>query len=173
MLGLIPSASESRKARIGAWVLTAIITVPLIFIGVLPKLLGQEPSPELFAKIGGGEPMRYAVGVMELIVVVLLLIPRTQVLGALGAAGSMLGAIAAHLFTPLGVIPELTIDGEVTRQPIIFVAIGILAIAFAIAALRRSEIPVIGDRLVAGTSQAGTASDARSADAAVAGATSR
>jgi uncharacterized membrane protein YphA (DoxX/SURF4 family) len=42
---------------------------------------------------------------MEMVAAVLVLIPRTQPLGALFAMGIMTGAIVFHLFTPLGVDP--------------------------------------------------------------------
>ncbi|MBR0649411.1 hypothetical protein GXW78_07035 [Roseomonas terrae] len=51
------------------------------------------------------KPFRLFVAGMEMVAAVLVLIPRTQPLGALFAMGIMTGAIVFHLFTPLGVDP--------------------------------------------------------------------
>lgn len=50
----------------------------------------------------GGRPAATAVGVMELLAVVLVLIPRTAAFGAVLALGLMSGAILTHL-TTLGI----------------------------------------------------------------------
>ena len=51
------------------------------------------------------KPFRLFVASMEICAAILVLIPRTQVLGGLFAMGIMSGAIFFHLFTPLGVDP--------------------------------------------------------------------
>ncbi|UPY35448.1 hypothetical protein [Sediminicoccus sp. KRV36] len=51
------------------------------------------------------KPLRLFVAGMEIIAAILVLVPRTQGLGGLFAAGIMGGAIFFHLFTPLGVDP--------------------------------------------------------------------
>ena len=51
----------------------------------------------IFSTLGVEPWGRYAAGVAELIAVILLPIPRTAFLGALAAAGTMLGTVGAHL----------------------------------------------------------------------------
>lgn len=51
------------------------------------------------------KPFRLFVAGMEICAAVLVLIPRTRVLGGALALGIMSGAIFFHLFTPLGVDP--------------------------------------------------------------------
>ena len=53
---------------------------------------------EMFDAIGLGQWFRYVTGSVEVLGAVLLLIPRTSGLGALLLVGTMLGAIATHLF---------------------------------------------------------------------------
>lgn len=51
------------------------------------------------------KPFRLFVASMEIGAAILVLIPRTRILGAAWAMGIMSGAILFHLFTPLGVDP--------------------------------------------------------------------
>ena len=51
------------------------------------------------------KPFRLFVASMEICAALLVLVPRTRVLGAAFALGIMSGAIVFHLFTPLGVDP--------------------------------------------------------------------
>ena len=51
------------------------------------------------------KPFRLFVASMEIYAALLVLVPRTRVLGAAFALGIMSGAIVFHLFTPLGVDP--------------------------------------------------------------------
>lgn len=66
------------------------------------KFTGAEESVWIFQQLGLEPWGRIGSGVAELICAVLLLLPRTAWLGALGALGIMGGAILSHLFV-LGV----------------------------------------------------------------------
>lgn len=63
------------------------------------KFGAAEESIYLFSKIVGDQEayLRITTGVLELIASILLLIPRTQVLGALKVLGIMSGAILSHM----------------------------------------------------------------------------
>src|SRR6266487_2356611 len=67
------------------------------------KFTGAEESVYIFTKVGLEPWGRYASGVAELFAAVLLSFPRTTWLGALIAAGVMIGAIGSHL-TRLGIV---------------------------------------------------------------------
>lgn len=76
------------------------------------KLLGAQGSVDLFTTLtdwagfpGHEKVMRIGVGSCEILTSLLILIPRTQGLGGLGAIALMSGAIFFHLVTPLGVDP--------------------------------------------------------------------
>ena len=62
------------------------------------KFTGSEESIYIFSKLGIEPWGRIGTGVMELIASVLLLVPRTKLLGALMAIGIMGGAILSHIF---------------------------------------------------------------------------
>jgi hypothetical protein len=62
------------------------------------KFTGQPESVYIFSKLGMEPWGRIGSGAAELLASILLLVPSTIVIGALSAAGIMLGALAAHLF---------------------------------------------------------------------------
>lgn len=76
------------------------------------KLTGAEGSVMLFNILadwlwisGYEKPFRLSVAIAELIASILLLIPRTRMLGALLTFGLMSGAIFFHTVSPLGIDP--------------------------------------------------------------------
>ena len=71
----------------------AILAQTLFF-----KFSGAEESVWIFQQLGAEPLGRIGSGVAELVCAVLLLIPRTAWLGALGGMGVMSGAIVSHLF---------------------------------------------------------------------------
>src|SRR5574339_68487 len=77
----------------------AVILLQTLFF----KFTGAEESVYIFTKVGLEPWGRYASGVAELFAAALLLFPRTTWLGALIAAGVMVGAIGSHL-TKLGIV---------------------------------------------------------------------
>ena len=77
--------------------------VKLIAVGILIQTLyfkftGAEESVYIFTKLGIEPLGRIGSGIVELIASVLILIPRTTLVGALLGIGTMLGAIFSHLF---------------------------------------------------------------------------
>ncbi len=86
---------------IGIWVLrilAALILLQTLFF----KFSGAEESVYIFSTIGMEPWGRIASGVLELIASVLILYPRTTILGAALGAGLMSGAMFFH-FTSLGI----------------------------------------------------------------------
>jgi uncharacterized membrane protein YphA (DoxX/SURF4 family) len=95
------------KTSILIWVFR--LTAAIILLQTLYfKFTGAEESVYIFATLGMEPYGRIGSGVVELIAAVLILIPRTTLLGALLGAGVMLGAIFSHLFV-LGI--EVKNDG--------------------------------------------------------------
>ncbi len=119
------------------WVLKAVVSIILLQT-LFFKFGGAKESIDLFTNITTNVPgtpsdealMRIGTGVIELIAVILLLMPRFTGWGAATALGTMLGAIATHLY--LGLIDELFIMAVIT------------AIASAVLVwIYRSQLPVI------------------------------
>ena len=91
----IQSARPSR--RIGAWALQGIVAAAFLAAGSA-KLAGVPFMVDLFAQIGLGQWFRVVTGVVEVTGAVALLIPGLASIGALWLGGTMVGAVATHLF---------------------------------------------------------------------------
>ena len=87
----------SKGKTIGAWLVSALLAALFLMAGV-SKLLGAEAHVEHFAHWGYPDWFRIVVGAVETISAVLLIVPKTVVLGAAGIATIMLGATYTHLF---------------------------------------------------------------------------
>ena len=74
--------------------IAVIILVQTLFF----KFTGAEESVYIFTKLGMEPFGRIGSGIVELIASILILIPRTTLLGAILGFGTMLGAIFSHLF---------------------------------------------------------------------------
>ncbi len=93
--------------KILSWLLR--ITPAVILLQTLYfKFTGAEESVYIFKTLGMEPYGRFGSGVIELIAAILILIPRTMLLGALIGCVVMLGAIFSHLLV-LGI--EVKKDG--------------------------------------------------------------
>jgi uncharacterized membrane protein YphA (DoxX/SURF4 family) len=72
------------------------------------KFMASEESVYIFSALGIEPYGRIGTGIAELIAVILILIPRTTLFGAIMGCGILVGAIFAHLFV-LGI--EVKNDG--------------------------------------------------------------
>lgn len=92
-----------------------------------------QPLADWFGVPAHEKPIRLGVATMEIIAAVLVLIPRTQVLGAGLALGIMSGAIFFHTIGPLGIDPYG--DGGTLFKEAVFTWL----MAAAILLIRRRE----------------------------------
>jgi uncharacterized membrane protein YphA (DoxX/SURF4 family) len=95
------------KNTVFIWIVklvAVIILVQTLFF----KFTGAEESVYIFTKLGIEPFGRIGSGVVELIASILILIPRTTLLGALLAMGTMMGALFSHIVV-LGI--EVQNDG--------------------------------------------------------------
>jgi hypothetical protein len=129
----------TRGASLASWACqltaAAILGQTLFF-----KFTGAPESRYIFTTLGIEPWGRIGTGVAELVAVVLLLYPRTSVLGAVLAVGLMGGAIMGHL-TKLG------IDVQGDHGLLFKLALTVLAASVIVVVLRRRALPIIGDRL--------------------------
>ena len=128
----IPLLVVSWICRIAA----AVILLQTLYF----KFTGAEESVYIFTKVGLEPWGRYASGVAELIAAVLLLFPGTTWLGALVAAGVMVGAIGSHL-TKLGIVVKD--DGGLLFALAVIVFVAALVTLF----IHRRQIPFVGNVL--------------------------
>ncbi len=84
------------KNNVFIWVIKLIAVVILVQT-LYFKFTGAEESVYIFSTIGAEPFGRIGSGIVELIASILILIPRTTLLGALMGLGTMFGALLTHL----------------------------------------------------------------------------
>src|SRR3982751_2704940 len=90
--------------NIGLWILR-IIAALIMLQTLYFKFTAADESVYIFSKLGMEPWGRIGTGILELVASILILYPKTTVLGALLAIGLMGGAIFFHL-TRLGIIVQ-------------------------------------------------------------------
>ena len=85
------TTKRGRALNVTLWVLQAVPAL-LFAAAALPKLGGGQAAVAMFATIGAGDWLRYAVGAAELAGAIGLLVPRLAGLAALGLVVDMIGA---------------------------------------------------------------------------------
>ena len=86
----------------------AIIAALILLQTLYYKFTAHPDSLYIFSKIGGEPYLRIGSGIVELIIGLLLLYPKTSLYGAILGIGVMIGAIGQHIFV-LGI--EVNSDG--------------------------------------------------------------
>ncbi len=84
------------KNIIFTWIIK-LTAVSILLQTLYFKFTGAEESIYIFSTLGVEPYGRIGSGVIELIASILILMPRTTLLGALMALGTMAGAIFSHL----------------------------------------------------------------------------
>ncbi len=114
----------TSKSKLTGWVLSILLTAFLIGASATGKFTEWEGKAQMFEKMGFSTELMFKIGVLEVVIAVLFVIPRTGFLGAILLTGYLGGATVTHLRV-----------GEPVFMPVI---IGIVAwIAFG---LRRPEV---------------------------------
>ena len=108
------------KKNIISWVLR--LTVAIILLQTLYyKFTAHPDSVHIFKELGVEPWGRIALGIMELIIAMLILMPQTQIIGMAGSLGVILGAIFSH-FLVLGINVSNDGGGLFTLALIVFFA---------------------------------------------------
>jgi hypothetical protein len=146
-------SSIKKPMLITSWVLQVVVAF-ILGQTLFFKFTGAPETVAMF-EVLGAEPMgRIGSGVLELIAVVLLLIPRTSAIGAVVSLGVITGAIGAHL-TKLGISIDPVALGNPALEPLegasLFgMAIVVFVSSVAIVVIRRGQLPVVGGMLSSG-----------------------
>jgi hypothetical protein len=119
---------------VASWLLrlvAAVILLQTLFF----KFTGARESVYIFSTLGAEPWGRIGSGVFELIASILLLIPRTMLVGAILSIMVMLGAITSHL-TKLGItLPAVDDHGELFALAVI-----VLLCSAGVLLLHRDEL---------------------------------
>ena len=87
----------SKTQRIIGWILSGLIAVLLIGPSAMGKFLEWEGKDKMFTHIGFSPELIFKIGILEVILAVIYLIPRTAFLGAILLTGYLGGATVTHL----------------------------------------------------------------------------
>ena len=91
-----------KISSIFSWT-TRIVAAVILLQTLFFKFTAAPESVALFTQLGVEPFGRIGLGIVELIVAILLLVPKTAWLGAIGGIGLMIGAIGAHV-TTIGIV---------------------------------------------------------------------
>jgi hypothetical protein len=90
-------AATVSKARLSAGHIVSAIPVLFLLFDSAIKFTTIEPVLESFRQLGYPVSLALGIGVVELACLVLYVIPRTSVLGAILLTGYLGGAVATHV----------------------------------------------------------------------------
>jgi len=130
----------SNGLKVFDWIIRIIVALILVQT-LFFKFTGAEESKYIFSKVLSPEMEafgRIGSGLVELVAVVLLLVPRTVWVGALLAFGTISGAIFSHL-TVLGI--EVKGDGGL----LFGLAVTVFVLSSVLLLLHRYELPIVGN----------------------------
>jgi hypothetical protein len=91
------NVKPNKTSRIVSWILSGLIFLLLVGPSAMGKFTDWEGKTEAFQKMGFTNELMFRIGVLELIVAVLYIVPRTAFLGAVLLTGYLGGATVTHL----------------------------------------------------------------------------
>lgn len=87
----------SKARRISSAILSGLVGLFLIGLSGIPKFIDFPGKKEMFDHLGISPGLSPVLGIVEIAVTVLFLIPRTSFLGAILVTGYLGGAVWAHV----------------------------------------------------------------------------
>lgn len=87
---------KNRVLTVLGWAVLVATSLFFVMAGT-QKLLGNEQMAAVFDELGYAAWFRIAIGLAEIAIAVLLLVPRTSLLAASGLALLMIGAVVSEL----------------------------------------------------------------------------
>ncbi|MEI8379414.1 MAG: DoxX family protein [Planctomycetota bacterium] len=113
------------KSKLTGWILSVLLAAFLGGASAMGKFTEWEGKAQMFEKMGFKTDLMFNIGILEIIIAILFIIPRTGFLGAILLTGYLGGAQVTHLrvgdmnFFPviLGVVIWIALG---LRNPTIF-----------------------------------------------------
>ena len=90
-------ASNSSKKRLWAGRILTLLPVLFLLFDSTIHVLNIEPVVESFAELGYPVGVARGLGILELVCLIVYLVPRTAILGAILLTGYLGGAVATHV----------------------------------------------------------------------------
>ncbi|MBC7967932.1 MAG: DoxX family protein [Fuerstia sp.] len=89
--------TTSNKSRLAGWILSGLIAAFLIGGSAVGKFVEWEGKAKMFEHLGYTNELIMKIGVLEVILAILFVIPRTGFIGAILLTGYLGGATATHV----------------------------------------------------------------------------
>ncbi|WP_237227299.1 YciI family protein [Rubinisphaera sp. JC750] len=90
-------AKPSKGRLIAGWMLSGLLAVFLILLSATGKFTDWEGKDEMFAKFGFSEQLMFNIGIVEVVITLLFLFPRTAFLGSILLTAYLGGATVTHV----------------------------------------------------------------------------
>ena len=103
----VTNAAPVSKPRLSAGHIVSTIPVLFLLFDSVIKFTAMEPVVDSLRQLGYPVSLGPVIGVIELVCLVLYVIPRTSVLGAILLTGYLGGAVATHVRAAEGLFPVL------------------------------------------------------------------
>ncbi len=119
-----------HKVRTAGWILSFLLCAFLVGPSAIGKFVEWEGKTEMFDHFGYTQSLITKIGIVEVIIAVLFVIPRTGFIAAILLTGYLGGALGTHLRVGDSIVFPIVIGVLVwialgLRQPIVFsLAIG-------------------------------------------------
>jgi len=97
------------KSRIAGWVLSVLLAAFLILASASGKFTEWEGKAEMFGKMGWSNEVMFKIGVVEVAISILFLIPRAAFIGAILLSAYLGGAVATHVRVGDSFVPPIVI----------------------------------------------------------------
>jgi uncharacterized membrane protein YphA (DoxX/SURF4 family) len=88
---------KPNAKRITGWVLSGLIAAFLIVASGVPKFIDWEGKEAMMEKLGWDTGVMLKIGIVEVTLAILILIPRTAFVGAVLLTAYLGGAVATHV----------------------------------------------------------------------------
>ena len=87
---------KRSKSKIGGWILTALLTAFMMF-STIGKFSDFEGKAKMFEHLGWSESVMVNIGIVEIVIALLFLVPRAAFVAAILVTAYLGGAIATHV----------------------------------------------------------------------------
>ncbi len=87
----------TKLQLVAGWILSILLALFLIGASAIGKFTQWEGKSEMFAKMGWSEEVMFNVGIVEVTITIMFLIPRTAFVAAILLAAYLGGATATHV----------------------------------------------------------------------------
>ncbi len=87
----------SKTQLIAGWILSGLVAFFMAIVSASGKFLEWEGKEEMFTKLGYSTDLMMKIGVVEVLITILYLIPRTAFIGAILLTAYLGGATEVHV----------------------------------------------------------------------------